>query len=69
MLTRSRFCAVFGAVDEDWATYQSSLSSMWGSTCFLISSLLQWYEAINKHPVAELMNEPGEMKSYQVHPI
>lgn len=42
---------------------------MWGSTFFLISSLLQWYEAINKHPVAEIFNEPGEMKSYQVHPI
>ncbi|KAK5171236.1 uncharacterized protein LTR77_004380 [Saxophila tyrrhenica] len=62
-------CAVFGVPGESWTAYQSSLSSMWGSIFFLLSSLLQWYEAINKHPVAEVLNEPGEMKSYQVHPI
>ena len=49
--------------------YQSDLASMWGSAGYLISSLLQWYEAINKHPVAELFNEPGEMKTSQIHPI
>ncbi|KAK3710058.1 hypothetical protein LTR37_010489 [Vermiconidia calcicola] len=65
-------CAVFGAASyyiEPWPEIESSLSSMWGSAFFLISSLLQWYEAINKHPVAELFSEPGEMKSHQVHPI
>lgn len=52
-----------------WAEYQADLSSMWGSAAYLIGSALQWYEALNKNPVEELFGEPGEMKSWQVHPI
>ncbi|KAK4619460.1 hypothetical protein CLAFUW4_11157 [Fulvia fulva] len=66
-------CACFGtaaAVREwHWAEYQSDLSSMWGSAAYLTGSFLQWYEALNKNPLEELLNEPGEMKSHQIHPI
>ncbi|KAK3069914.1 hypothetical protein LTR53_011376 [Teratosphaeriaceae sp. CCFEE 6253] len=64
-------CAAFGpaSADKTWCAYQSSLSSLWGSGAYLIGSLLQWYEAVNKHPVQELLSEPGEMKTWQVHSI
>ncbi|KAK5736449.1 hypothetical protein LTR17_007445 [Elasticomyces elasticus] len=64
-------CAGFGpaGANSSWCAYQSSLSSMWGSGAYLIGSMLQWYEAVNKHPAQELLNEPGEMKTWQVHPI
>lgn len=52
-----------------WAEYQADLSSMWGSAAYLIGSFLQWYEALSRNPVGELFSEPGEMKSWQVHPI
>ena len=62
-------CAGFGPSSGffTWAEYQSSLSSMWGSAAYLIGSALQWYEAINKLPFTELLEEPGEMKSWQIH--
>ena len=64
-------CASFGPTSEtqDWALYQSNLSSMWGSVAYTIGSFLQWYEAVNKHPVQEMFDEPGEMKTWQVHPL
>lgn len=64
-------CAAFGVPSGNlhWASYQSDLSSMWGSAAYLIGSFLQWYEALSKNPIEELFSEPGEMKSYQVHPI
>ncbi|KAF2206746.1 hypothetical protein CERZMDRAFT_52490 [Cercospora zeae-maydis SCOH1-5] len=37
-----------------WAEYQSDLATVWGSTCYLIGSFLQWYEALNKNPIEEL---------------
>ena len=66
----NRLCGCFGIASANTGMeYQSDLSSLWGSTAYLFSSLLQWYEAVNKHPVAEFLSEPGEMKSYMVHPI
>ncbi|KAI9727698.1 MAG: hypothetical protein M1828_005926 [Chrysothrix sp. TS-e1954] len=61
----------FGAASFSvtYGEYQADLSSLWGSAAYLISSLLQWYEAINKRPIAELFRESGEMKSSQIHPI
>jgi len=49
---------VFGilSLNHSWAGYQSDLSSMWGSAAYLISSLLQWYEAVNKGPVLAFPN-------------
>lgn len=38
-------------------TIDIDLSSMWGSAAYLISSLLQWYEAVNKNHKEELLDE------------
>ncbi|KAF7190923.1 hypothetical protein HII31_08082 [Pseudocercospora fuligena] len=63
--------AIFGILSHTrgWAEYQSDLSTIWGSSAYFMCSALQWYEAVNKNPIEELFNEPGEMKSSQVHPI
>lgn len=58
-----------GGDEGHWAEYQSDLATIWGSSCYLIGSFLQWYEALNKKPVEELFLEPGEMKSCRIHPI
>ncbi|KAF2766055.1 hypothetical protein EJ03DRAFT_330443 [Teratosphaeria nubilosa] len=52
-----------------WAEYQSDLATIWGSAAYAVSAWLQWYEACSKHPVEEILSEPGEMKSFMVHPI
>ncbi|KAI5363542.1 hypothetical protein Slin14017_G055060 [Septoria linicola] len=61
--------ALASGEEAHWAEYQSDLATMWGSSCYLIGSFLQWYEALNKNPIEELFDEPGEMKSSMVHPI
>lgn len=45
LLTRYRLSAAFGCASDSStkAEYQSSLSSMWGSAAYLLSSLHQWY--------------------------
>ncbi len=44
-------CPAFGYDESSWASYQSSLSTFWGSWAFLIGSLLLWYESLDKFPV------------------
>lgn len=60
MLTFSRLCGALGPASftNTGAEYQSSLSSMWGSIGYLLSSLLQWYEAVNKHENVEISAWP-----------
>lgn len=41
----------FGYSLHSWALYQSGCSTFWGSFAFLIGSVLQWYESLEKHPV------------------
>lgn len=57
-LIRVRLIGIFGIYNQDtgahWALAQSECSSTWGSTGYLLSSLCQWYEAVNKHPVEEV---------------
>lgn len=50
--------ASFGlrSAELTWCAYQSSLSSMWGSFAYLVSSWLQWYETVNKGPVLAFPN-------------
>lgn len=31
--------------------YQASLATFWGSWAFLLASVVQWYESLDKHPV------------------
>lgn len=58
ILTSYRLSAIFGIPSDaqTWAAYQSGLSSFWGSTAYLFSSLLQWYEAVNKGDVLAFPN-------------
>ncbi|KAF1984666.1 hypothetical protein K402DRAFT_301918, partial [Aulographum hederae CBS 113979] len=45
-------CGALGpAYGSSGATYQSTCATLWGSCAFLIASMIQWYEAMNKHPV------------------
>jgi len=49
------------AYGSSGAQYESSLSTFWGSWAFLIGSLIQWYESLDKHPVEE--NSPSSSSS------
>lgn len=44
-------CPAFGYDQESWAQYQACLSTFWGSWAFLIGSVIQWYESLEKFPV------------------
>ncbi|CAG8268982.1 unnamed protein product [Penicillium nalgiovense] len=45
-------CAALGpASSNTGANYQSSLATFWGSLAFMIGSMIQWYESLQKHPV------------------
>lgn len=44
-------CPAFGYDKAGWAVYQSSLSTFWASWAFLIGSLLQLYESLQKYPL------------------
>jgi hypothetical protein len=44
-------CPAFGIDTASWAQYEASLSTFWGSWAFLIGSLIQLYESLQKHPI------------------
>ena len=44
-------CPAFGYDESSWAQYQACLSTFWGSWAFLIGSVIQWYESLEKFPV------------------
>ena len=45
-------CGALGpAYGNTGAEYEASLATFWGSWAFLIGSLIQWYESLDKHPV------------------
>ncbi len=51
-------CGALGpAYDNSGAQYEASLATFWGSWAFLIGSLIQWYESLDKHPVIERSNQ------------
>lgn len=52
-------CSAFGYDAATWAQYQASLSTFWASWAFLIGSLLQLYESLQKHPVDERKRPDG----------
>ncbi|CAK7208751.1 hypothetical protein SBRCBS47491_000197 [Sporothrix bragantina] len=41
----------FGAATNDAVSYASSMSTFVGSWAFLIGSIIQWYESLDKHPI------------------
>ncbi|KAJ5162799.1 uncharacterized protein N7500_004629 [Penicillium coprophilum] len=45
-------CGALGpASNNSGANFQSSLATFWGSVAFMIGSMIQWYESLQKHPV------------------
>ncbi|KAJ5961136.1 uncharacterized protein N7479_008286 [Penicillium vulpinum] len=45
-------CGALGpASSNSGANFQSSLATFWGSVAFMIGSMIQWYESLQKHPV------------------
>ncbi|RFU29900.1 hypothetical protein B7463_g6452, partial [Scytalidium lignicola] len=57
-------CGALGfASANSGVQYQSSLATFWGSWCFLIGSVIQWYESLDKHPVER---QPGDKEAEKV---
>ncbi|KAG4423069.1 hypothetical protein IFR04_003845 [Cadophora malorum] len=55
-------CGALGfAASNSGCVYQGSLATFWGSWCFLVGSVIQWYESLDKHPVD--VGEGGEKVS------
>lgn len=48
------------AASNSGAVYQGSLATFWGSWAFLVGSCVQWYESLDKHPVAVEDGKGGE---------
>ncbi|KAL4904339.1 hypothetical protein BDW74DRAFT_154629 [Aspergillus multicolor] len=47
-------CGCLGpAAGNSGVEYQSTLATFWGSWAFLLGSVVQWYESLEKHPVEE----------------
>lgn len=44
-------CPAFGYDQSSWSQYQACLSTFWGSWAFLVGSVIQWYESLEKFPV------------------
>lgn len=44
-------CPAFGYDESSWSQYQACLSTFWGSWAFLIGSVIQWYESLQKFPI------------------
>jgi hypothetical protein len=47
-------CGALGFSSSYGAQYQASCATFWGSFAFLIGSLLQLYESLQKHPVEKM---------------
>lgn len=48
-------CGALGpAYGSSGAQYEASLVTFWGSWAFLIGSLVQWYESLDKYPVEKV---------------
>lgn len=52
-------CGALGYSSGSGEEYQSALATFWGSWAFLIGSVLQWYESLDKHPVEVKRGEAG----------
>lgn len=52
-------CPAFGYDEKSWAQYQAGLSTFWGSWAFLVGSVVQLYESLEKFPV-EVDKGPGD---------
>lgn len=44
-------CGALGFSTGSGEIYEASLATFWGSWAFLIGSVIQWFESLDKHPV------------------
>jgi hypothetical protein len=49
-------CGALGFASSHGAQYQAACATFWGSFAFLIGSLLQLYESLQKHPVEKMVS-------------
>ncbi|EIM81365.1 uncharacterized protein STEHIDRAFT_103768 [Stereum hirsutum FP-91666 SS1] len=47
-------CGAFGYSTNSGIEFESALATFWGSWAFLIASVLQYYESLEKHPVTTI---------------
>jgi hypothetical protein len=63
-----QLCGALGpGSNNSGVEYQSTLATFWGSWCFLIGSVAQWYESLEKYPVEETNDDNSDSsqgKSY-----
>ncbi|KAK3945874.1 hypothetical protein QBC46DRAFT_349164 [Diplogelasinospora grovesii] len=56
-------CGALGfAIEQGSVQYAATLSTFVGSWAFLIGSLIQWYESLDKYPILVLDKVPGELE-------
>jgi hypothetical protein len=55
-------CPAFGLDAASWAQLQASTSTFWASWAFLIASLFQLYESLQKHPVEVVKRKDADKK-------
>ena len=59
LLTPLKLCGALGpAYGNSGAQYEASLATFWGSWAFLIGSIVQWYESLDKFVVEEKGKDP-----------
>ncbi len=58
-LIDAKLCGALGpAYGNSGAQYEASLVTFWGSWAFLIGSIIQWYESLDKFVVEEKGKDP-----------
>ena len=58
-LINTKLCGALGpAYGNSGAQYEASLATFWGSWAFLIGSVIQWYESLDKFVVEEKGKDP-----------
>lgn len=45
--------------------YEGALATFWGSWAFLIGSVVQWYESLDKHPVEVEQAKEGTANDHE----
>ena len=55
--------------DYEWGAELADLTTIWGSTAYLFSSFLQWYEAVDKREQNSMLEEGEEPKPVYAYPM
>lgn len=57
-----------GMASSTWAEYQSALTLLWGSFAFIIVSVIQWYECLEKYSVRLEVARKSESTGHGMDP-